>query len=113
MKKCEKELEGRVVLEVATLNIVIGQEAAFEKAIDEAKPLIAATPGFSSIDIHRCIETPNRYLLLVTWRSVEDHTIGFRESSRYSQWRALLHHFYDPFPLVEHYDSTLFEKGSA
>jgi len=102
-----------VVLEVATLNIVVGEEAAFEKAMEEATPLIAATPGFGSINLHRCIETPNRYLLLVTWRSIEDHTIGFRHSSRYSQWRELLHHFYDPFPLVEHYGSPLFEEGSA
>jgi heme-degrading monooxygenase HmoA len=101
-----------VVLEVATLNIVVGQEAAFEKAMEEAKPLIAATPGFTSINIRRCIETPNRYLLLVTWRSIEDHTIGFRQSNRYSQWRELLHHFYDPFPIVEHYSGELFQESS-
>jgi heme-degrading monooxygenase HmoA len=105
-------LEERVVLEVATLNIVVGQESAFEKAMEEAKPLIAATPGFGSINIRRCIETPNRYLLLVTWKSIEDHTIGFRQSNRYSQWRELLHHFYDPFPTVEHYSGELFQESS-
>ena len=80
-------------------------EASFEQAMAKARPLIEASPGFLEIDIHRCIETPNRYLLLASWRSVEDHTIGFRQSERYRQWRELLHHFYDPFPTVEHYEA--------
>jgi heme-degrading monooxygenase HmoA len=79
-------------------------EASFEKAMATARPLIEASPGFAGIEIRRCIETPNRYLLLATWRSVEDHTIGFRQSERYQQWRALLHKYYDPFPTVEHYE---------
>lgn len=69
-----------------------------------ARPLIAATPGFGGMNVHRCIETPNRYLLLVQWEKLEDHTIGFRQSNRYSKWREMLHHFYDPFPTVEHYE---------
>jgi heme-degrading monooxygenase HmoA len=85
-----------------------GEEAAFEAAIAEARPLIAATPGFRSIAVRRCLETPNRYLLLVEWEKLEDHTIGFRQSARYEQWRALLHHFYDPFPTVEHYGADVF-----
>lgn len=101
-----------MVLEAAVLNVIRGEERAFEAAIKAARPLIAATPGFLSIDIHRCVETSNRYLLLVQWESLEDHTIGFRHSDRYEQWRQLLHHFYDPFPLVEHYSATLFQQES-
>lgn len=96
-----------MILEVAVLNIVPGEESAFEEAIWTAKPLIAATPGFGSIRIHRCIETPNRYLMLVTWSTLENHTIEFRESDRYQKWRKLLHHFYDPFPVVEHYEDGI------
>jgi heme-degrading monooxygenase HmoA len=92
-----------MILEVALLNVRLGQEAAFETAMRDARPLIAATPGFISIEIRRCVETPNRYLLQVSWETLEDHTIGFRQSDRYQQWRTLLHHFYDPFPTVEHY----------
>jgi len=92
-----------MILESALLDVKPGEEAAFEAAIKEARPLIAATPGFRSIAVRRCIETPNRYLLLVEWETLEDHTIGFRQSARYERWRALLHHFYDPFPRVEHY----------
>jgi heme-degrading monooxygenase HmoA len=62
-------------------------------------------PGFVSLRILRGIESPSRYLLLVEWETLEDHTVGFRESAEYQEWRALLHHFYDPFPTVEHFTS--------
>ncbi len=92
-----------MILEVAILNVIEGQETAFETAMHQARPLIEATPGFVNIDVRRCIETPNRYLLLVSWETLEAHTVGFRQSERYQPWRALLHHFYDPFPAVEHF----------
>jgi heme-degrading monooxygenase HmoA len=94
-----------VILETAVLNVRAGQEADFEAAMKRARPLIAASAGFLSMEVRRCIETPNRYLLLVAWEKLEDHTTGFRQSARYQEWRALLHHFYDPFPLVEHYEA--------
>jgi heme-degrading monooxygenase HmoA len=59
------------------------------------------------MEVRRCIETRNRYLLLVAWEKLEDHTVGFRQSARYQEWRALLHHFYEPFPIVEHYEAPL------
>jgi heme-degrading monooxygenase HmoA len=96
-----------MILEVAILNIRPGQGAAFEQAMASARPLIAATPGFRGIELRSCIDTPGRYLLLVTWDKLEDHTVGFRQSSRYQQWRELLHGFYDPFPVVEHYEPPL------
>jgi heme-degrading monooxygenase HmoA len=96
-----------MILESALLDVKAGEEAAFESAIRQARPLIAATPGFRSIAVRRCIETPNRYLLLVEWDSLEDHTVGFRQSARYEAWRALLHRFYDPFPQVEHFDADV------
>jgi heme-degrading monooxygenase HmoA len=102
-----------MILESALLDVRPGEEAAFEAALREARPLIAATPGFRAIAVRRCIETPNRYLLLVEWEKLEDHTIGFRQSPRYETWRALLHRFYDPFPVVEHFgDSVLVPADS-
>ena len=92
---------------MAVLNVRPGQERDFEKAMRAARPLIAATPGFVAIEVRRCIEAPSRYLLLVTWQKLEDHTVGFRQSNRYSEWKAMLHHFYDPFPTVEHYAEPL------
>lgn len=96
-----------MVLETAILNVRVGQEDAFEAAFGEALPLIEATAGFGGLELRRCMESPQRYLLLVQWRSIEDHTEGFRGSERYGRWRELLHHFYEPFPTVEHYGEPL------
>ena len=92
------------ILESATLNVISGQEREFEAAFTKATPLICVIDGYLSHELHRCLEVPSRYLLLVHWRSLEDHTIGFRQSSQYQEWKQLLHHFYDPFPTVEHFE---------
>lgn len=96
-----------MVLEVAVLNIRPGMAERFEVAFDEAQVILAASPGYLSHELQRCIETPSRYLLLVRWESLTDHTVGFRESEAYGRWRALLHHFYDPFPTVEHFELVM------
>lgn len=92
-----------MVLELAILNVIPGKEADFELAFAEARAIISAMPGFVSLELQKCVERPNRYALLVRWSKLEDHTVGFRQSAQYQRWRALLHHFYDPFPQVEHY----------
>jgi heme-degrading monooxygenase HmoA len=92
-----------MVLEHAALDVIPGEEAAFEEAFDRAKAIIAASPGFRTLQLSRCLERPSRYLLLVEWERLEDHTEGFRRSKPFDEWRRLLHHFYDPFPTVEHY----------
>ena len=95
------------VLEVATLNVRPTQCAAFEAAFSEASGIISSMPGCLSHQLRRCVEVSNRYILLVQWRALEDHTVGFRLSPEYQRWRSLLHHFYDPFPSVEHYGAPL------
>jgi len=95
-----------MVLEHALLDVVPGQELAFQDAFGRAKQIISSMPGCRSLRLSRCIEQPSRYLLLVEWDRLEDHTEGFRGSPEYEQWRDLLHHFYDPFPTVEHYESV-------
>ena len=96
-----------MILEHAILNVRPGERPAFLFAIREALPLMTATPGFISFDLKPCLEASGRYLLLVRWETVEAHTVGFRGSERYQKWRGLLHHFYDPFPVVEHYGEPL------
>jgi heme-degrading monooxygenase HmoA len=96
-----------MILEVANLNIRPGANGAFETAFREASPIIASMPGYLSHELRICMEAPDRYILLVYWRSLEDHTVVFRGSAQYQQWRSLLHHFYDPFPIVEHYGPSL------
>jgi heme-degrading monooxygenase HmoA len=92
-----------VILEHAVLDVTAGQAEPFERAFAEARPIISSAAGCRSVRLERCVETPNRYLLLVEWDRLEDHTEGFRGSGRYEEWRRLLHHFYEPFPLVQHY----------
>jgi heme-degrading monooxygenase HmoA len=96
-----------MILEVAVLDVIPGQEAQFEQNFREARGIIASMPGCRKHQLQRCLEKPSRYLLLVEWEKLEDHTIGFRQSPQYGQWKALLHHFYDPFPTVEHYGLPL------
>lgn len=92
------------MLEVAILDVRAGHGSAFERAFREAERYIAMTPGYESHELRRCVEKADRYVLLVRWRSLEDHTEGFRKSPQYQDWKRLLHHFYDPFPTVEHYE---------
>ena len=94
-----------MILEHAILNVIPGQERDFEEAFSNAKSIIASSVGFASLRLEHCIEQPNRYLLLVEWESLEDHVVGFRGSEMFQQWREMLHHFYDPFPTVEHFEN--------
>lgn len=95
-----------MVLEVAILNVRPTQEADFEHAFCRAQRIISAMPGYVSHQLQRCLEHPSRYILLVNWETLEDHTVGFRQSRPYEQWKELLHHFYEPFPEVEHYEKV-------
>ena len=88
------------------LDVKPGCEKEFETAFGEAQKIISSMDGYISHQLQKCIEKGNRYILLVNWQTLEDHTVGFRESERYQEWRKMLHHFYDPFPEVEHYVSV-------
>ena len=98
-----------MILEVTTLDVRPGQEVAFEAAFREASRIISSMHGYVSHELQRCVEAKHRYLLLVNWQTLEDHTVGFRQSADYQQWKLLLHHFYDPFPSVEHYQRIAFD----
>jgi len=96
-----------MILEVAILDVKPGLSEQFETAFAEASTIIAGTSGYVGHELQRCLERPGRYLLLVKWQRLEDHTEGFRGSPQYRAWKARLHHFYDPFPVVEHYERVL------
>ena len=96
-----------MITEQAVLDVISGDEAEFEAAFGLAQALIVAMPGFESLQLLRSMERPNRYLLLVEWARLEDHTVGFRGSAEYQEWKRLLHHFYEPFPTVEHFTPVL------
>lgn len=93
-----------MILEVAILDVIPGQEVEFQAAFGTASSIISSMPGYVSHQLQRCLETRNRYILLVHWETLEAHTVGFRGSEKYQEWKKLLHHFYEPFPTVEHYE---------
>jgi heme-degrading monooxygenase HmoA len=99
-----------VVLEHALLTIRPGEQEAFESAFARARQHIAGIPGFRRLTLSRCLERDTGYLLLVEWDRLEDHTEGFRGSPAYQEWKALLHGFYEPFPVVEHYTQVLWAE---
>ena len=92
-----------MITEHAILTVKAGQEPAFQAAFAEARPIISGMPGFVELSLSRSMETPNQYLLLVAWETVEAHTVGFRGAPEYQRWSELLHHFYEPMPIVEHF----------
>src|SRR5688572_26254457 len=92
-----------MVLEVAILNVISEKFEDFENTFSIAQKIISSVKGYKWHQLQKCIEVPNRYILLVEWETLEDHTVGFRQSAEYLEWKKLLHHFYHPFPTVEHY----------
>jgi heme-degrading monooxygenase HmoA len=92
-----------LILEIAPLQIRAGQSTAFELAFLKAQSIIASCSGYLSHELQRCVERPDEYVLLVRWENIEAHEVGFRGSPEYAEWKRLLHHFYDPFPVVSHY----------
>jgi heme-degrading monooxygenase HmoA len=92
-----------VVTEHALLPVIAGREVEFERAFTVARSIIASMPGCLRVSLSRSLESPSTYLLLVEWNDLLDHTVGFRQSPQYQEWRALLHDFYAPFPTVEHF----------
>lgn len=92
-----------MILEVAILHIKAGRNNEFESSFRKASKIISKAKGYIRHELQKCIEEENKYILLVRWETLKDHTIGFRESAEYEEWKALLHHYYEPFPVVEHY----------
>lgn len=99
-----------MILEVAILQVKTGLEKQFEADFKKAGQYISAAKGYMSHALRQCIEHPGKYILLVEWQNMEDHTIGFRQSAEYQEWKKLLHHYYDPFPVVEHYGRMMEQK---
>ncbi len=100
-----------MILEVAVLDVRAGESSDFEATFAAAQLIIASMRGYQRHELRQSVETANRYLLLVWWDTLEDHTVGFRGSPEYQSWKALLHRFYEPFPTVEHYTKRF--EGSA
>jgi heme-degrading monooxygenase HmoA len=103
-KRMDNDRHQSMILEVAILKVKPGIAAEFEAAFLTASSIISSMSGYISHELQRCLEVENQYILLVRWAKLEDHTVGFRQSPEYQKWRQMLHHFYEPFPTVEHYE---------
>lgn len=91
-----------MITEIAEIDVLAGHEAAFEAAVDTARPLFAAAAGCQGMELQRSIEVPARYWLFVRWDDVDSHMVGFRQSEAFAKWRELVgSHFAHP-PRVEH-----------
>ena len=93
-----------MILERAVIHVLPGQEAEFEAALVEAREVISQAEGFRSLRALRGIERKRDYLLLIEWETLEDHTVGFRQSHLFHQWRGLIGRFFDGESKVEHFD---------
>ena len=95
-----------MILEAVMLQVKEGMEGEYEVAFREASKIISSMKGYISHELQRCMEVKGKYLLLVKWETLDDHTVGFRQSKEYQVWKKQLHHFYDPFPIVEHFENV-------
>lgn len=95
-----------MILEAVMLQVKKDIEENYEDDFRQASKIISSLPGYISHELQRCMEVKGKYLLLVRWETLVDHTIGFRESSEYQEWKKLLHPYYDPFPVVEHFEKV-------
>ena len=93
-----------MILEAVMLPVKPGLESDFEATFKKASKIISSMDGYLSHELHKCIEVQGKYLLLVRWETLESHTVGFRSSAEYQEWKKLLHNFYEPFPIVEHFE---------
>jgi heme-degrading monooxygenase HmoA len=94
-----------MILEVADIRIQPGQQAAFDAAIQKGlNEVISQAKGFQGFKVNKGIESPERYLLMIFWSTLEDHTVGFRESELFTQWRSIVGPFFAAPPVVEHFD---------
>ena len=92
-----------MITEIALLKVRENKSGEFEKSFEMAQKIIAGMEGYIQHELQKCVEEENKYLLIVRWEKIENHTEGFRKSGEYIKWKELLHHYYDPFPTVEHY----------
>lgn len=99
-----------MILEVADIRIAAGQQAAFEEAIERGlRTVISQAKGFRGFKVNRGVESPERFLLQIFWDTLEDHTVGFRGSDLFTQWRAIVGPYFASPPSVEHF--TLVTKS--
>ena len=94
-----------MILELADIRIHPGQQAAFDEAIQRGlREVISKAKGFQGFKVNKGIESPERYILQIFWDTLENHTVDFRQSTAFADWRAIVGPFFANPPTVEHFD---------
>jgi heme-degrading monooxygenase HmoA len=94
-----------MILEVADIRIAPGKQAEFDAAIKHgAETVISKAKGFRGYKVNKGVESPERYLLMIYWDTLEDHTIAFRQGPLFPEWRAIVGPFFAQPPVVEHFE---------
>lgn len=94
-----------MILEIADIRIAPGQQAAFEEAIQRGLTTVASRArGFAGFKVNRGVESPERYVLMIFWQTLEDHTVHFRGGPLFAEWRAIVGPFFAAPPVVEHFE---------
>lgn len=94
-----------MILEIADIQIRAGEQAAFDEAIQRGlNTVIAQAKGFRGFKVNKGLESPQRYVLMIFWDTLEDHTLAFRQSPLFAQWRAIVGPFFASPPVVEHFE---------
>ena len=88
----------------ALITIQAGRQAEFESEFPKAQAVISQAKGFIDLQLQRGIESPETYLLLIHWQTLDDHTVGFRQSDLFAQWRAIIGPFFASPPAVDHFE---------
>jgi heme-degrading monooxygenase HmoA len=95
-----------MIIEIAEFDVLPGKEQLFAEASKSASKVIAQSVGFISVEFNQCLEKPSRFLTFIIWQTLEDHTIGFRQSSLFTEWRAILSPFFNSAPVALHYNKV-------
>ena len=91
-----------MITEIAQIDVKLGTEKDFEAAVAKARPLFLRAKGGKGFELHKSIEKPQRYRLMAQWETLENHTVDFRESANFQEWRKLVGHCFETPPEVEH-----------
>jgi heme-degrading monooxygenase HmoA len=94
-----------MILEIADIRIPPGKQAEFDAALQHGIASVASkATGFRGFKVNRCVESPERYILMIYWETLENHTVDFRQGPLFPQWRAIVGPFFAAPPVVEHFE---------
>ena len=96
-----------MITEIAQIDVKAGAEKDFEAAVEKARAVFGRSKGFQGFELHRSIERPQRYRLMVKWETLENHTVDFRGSENFAEWRTLVGQYFAAPPDVEHTETVV------